>query len=132
MIEADRPFRIRPRAAPKRVDDTSRVWPAALLRVLQLVQTTCKPRDGRHAKRSIGAIRAGARPFAQRCAVRVSYSGNRMRGQWAAHGRYVIRETAVDQNGEPGRGFDAKSDQVDVIQTAADWQTAGDVRMFKL
>src|SRR5262245_50938365 len=108
MIEADRPFRLRPRA-PKRVDDNSRVWPAALRRLLQLVQATCKPRGGRHAKKSIGAIRAGTRPFAQRCAVRVSYSGNRTRGQWAAHGRYVIRESAVDRNGEPGRGFAARS-----------------------
>jgi len=64
--------------------------------------------------------------------VRVSYSTNRTPGQWAAHGRYVVRESAAGLNGEPGRGFDARSDQVDVIQTAADWQTAGDVRMFKL
>jgi len=64
--------------------------------------------------------------------VRVSYSANRTPGQWAAHGRYVVRESVAGPNGELGRGFDAKSDQVDVIQMAAAWQAAGDARMFKL
>src|SRR5215470_9463018 len=111
MVEADRPFRLRPRP-PKRADDNSRVWPAALRRVLQLVQTTCKPDRGLKSRSAFGTVRAGTRPFAQRCAVRVSYSTNRTPGQWAAHGRYVVRESVAGPNGELGRGFDAKSDQV--------------------
>jgi type IV secretory pathway VirD2 relaxase len=131
IVEPDRPFRLRPRG-PKRTDDNSRVWPTALRRVLQLVQTTCK-RDRRgqstssrdHAGRS-------ARSFAQRCAVRVMYSPNRARGQWAAHGRYVARESAAGEGPQSSRGFDASSDEIDILQTAAGWQNAGDPRMFKL
>jgi type IV secretory pathway VirD2 relaxase len=131
MVEADRPFRLRPRA-PKRTDDNSRVWPIALRRVLQLVQSTAKSALGRQAQLNRSAVREGTRPFAQRCAVRVTYSPNRTRGQWAAHGRYVTRERATSETGQLSRGFDAKSDQVEVAQTAADWQNAGDPRMFKL
>jgi hypothetical protein len=131
MIEADRPFRLRPRA-PKRSDSNSRVWPAALRRVLRFVQTTSKPRIGARGQTSAGIARTRARPFAQRCAVRITYSPNRTHGQWGAHGRYVVRESAGELNGQPSRGFDAKSDHVDVVQTAAAWQSAGDPRMFKL
>jgi type IV secretory pathway VirD2 relaxase len=60
------------------------------------------------------------------------YSTNRTRGQWAAHGRYVARESATGERLQSNRGFDAKSDEVDIVQTAAGWQNAGDRRMFKL
>ena len=131
MIEADRPFRLRPRA-PKRSDNNTRVWPIALRRVLRFLQMTCKPRIRARGRTSAGIARTRAQPFAQRCAVRITYSPNRTHGQWGAHGRYVVRESAGEINGQPSRGFDAKSDHVDVVQTAAAWQSAGDPRMFKL
>lgn len=132
IVEADRPFRLRPRA-PKRTDDNSRIWPTALRRVLQLVQNTRKAGRGRLQSPLNGEMaRRGARPFIQRCAVRVMYSTNRTRGQWAAHGRYVARESATGEGPESSRGFDARSDEVDIAQTAAGWQNAGDPRIFKL
>src|SRR5262245_3366678 len=131
MIEADRPFRLRPRA-PKRSDNNSRIWPAALRRVLRFVQATCKPRIRARGRTTAGIARTRARPFAQRCAVRITYSPNRTNGQWGAHARYVVRESAGERNGQPSRGFDAKSDHVDVVHTAAAWQSAGDPRMFKV
>lgn len=132
IVEADRPFRLRPRA-PKRTDDNSRIWPAALRRVLQLVQNTRKAGRSRHRSALNGGVAGrGAGPFMQRCAVRVMYSTNRTRGQWAAHGRYVARESAAEEASQSSRGFDARSDEVDIVQTAAGWQSAGDTHMFKL
>lgn len=130
MVEPDRPFRLRPRA-PKRVGDDSRVWPAGLRRLLYLARTTCK-RSRRSPARKNSVPRSSTKSFAQRCAVRVTYSPNRMRSQWAAHGRYVLRDSATEQTGQSGRGFDAQSDQVDVPGRAAEWQSAQDPRMFKL
>src|SRR5215472_4578880 len=101
MVEPDRPFRLRPRA-PKRTDDNSRVWPTALRRVIQLVQTTSKSVRRRH---EAAAVRTGTRSFTQRCAVRVTYSLNRTKGQWAAHGRYVARESAAGQESAEANGF---------------------------
>jgi hypothetical protein len=131
MIEADRPFRLRPRA-PRRTDDNSGVWPTALRRVLQLVQVTCKAEHRVQTTSNRNMAKRGGRSFAQRCAVRVTYSPNRTHGHWAAHGRYVIRESAAGENRQPSRGFDANSDEVDVVHTVAGWQNAGDPRMFKL
>ena len=34
----------------------------------------------------------------QRCAVRVSYSPNKTKGQWRAHGRYLERDSAIGDN----------------------------------
>src|SRR5688572_9017516 len=124
MVEPERPFRLRPRG-PKRTDDNSRVWPTALRRVLQLVQVTCKPDRRRQAILNRDTAKRGSRPFAQRCAVRVTYSPNRTHGQWAAHGRYAARESASGED-QPSREFDAKSDEVDIVHTVTGWQSAGD------
>src|SRR5262249_4910816 len=131
MVEPDRPFRLRPRA-PKRADDNSRGWPAALRRVLQLVQTTSKSVSRSRRQREAATVRTGARSFTQRCAVRVTYSLNRTKGQWAAHGRYVARESAAGQTRAEANGFDAKSDLANIAQTAANWQSSRDPRMFKM
>jgi type IV secretory pathway VirD2 relaxase len=67
--------------------------------------------------------------FHQRCAVRVMYSRNAGRGQWRAHGRYIVRGSAA---GSRGAGFDQISDQCDIAQRLDEWQAAGDPRLFKL
>jgi hypothetical protein len=131
MVEADRPFRLRPRA-PRRTDDNSGFWPTALRRVLQLVQVTCKAERRVQTTSNCNMAKRGGRWFAQRCAVRVTYSPNRTHGHWAAHGRYVVRERAAGENRQPSRGFDANSDEFDIVHTVAGWQNAGDPRMFKL
>lgn len=66
--------------------------------------------------------------FHQRCAIRLTYASNRMPGQWCAHGRYLMRDSAAE--GEPA--FNAKEEQIDAGQTLRDWQSAGDTRVFKI
>ncbi len=130
--EHERPIRIRPRA-PKQGNDSARAWPAALRRVLQLLQTTTKTVTGAASRGNRKArYRAATRNWTQRCAVRVTYSPNQTRGQWAAHGRYVVRDSATEVDGTPKPGFDKQSDDADLVKTAGAWQSAGDPRMFKL
>jgi len=74
-----------------------------------------------------GGINRGG--FHQRCAIRVMYSKNAGRGQWRAHGRYIVRGSAA---GPRGAGFDQTRDQCDIAQHLDEWQTAGDPRLFKL
>src|SRR5580692_11619414 len=45
-------------------------------------------------------------PYHQRCAVRVTYLKNKIRGQWKAHGRYLGRESASFENDVRAVGFD--------------------------
>lgn len=128
----ERPIRLRPRA-PKQGNDNARAWPGALRRVLQLLQTTTKTVTAA-ASRGNRKVRprAATRNWSQRCAVRVTYSPNHTRGQWAAHGRYVVRDSATEVDGTPKPGFDKQSDDADLVKTAGAWQAAGDPRMFKL
>ena len=82
---------------------------------------------------STGMGSAGARKkFLQRCAVRVTYSPNRIRGQWAAHGRYVARESATRESDGRCSGFATTEEGIDVPQRLSIWQNAGDHRLFKL
>jgi len=69
-------------------------------------------------------------PHFQHCAVRVSYSSNRVAGQWYAHGRYVARESA---SLEPEKsGFGAEANGVDIASRLRDWQDGSDPRLWKL
>jgi type IV secretory pathway VirD2 relaxase len=78
-----------------------------------------------------GAGRSG-RNYLQRCAVRITYSLNRVRGQWAAHGRYIARQIATRQGESKDVGFSATSDTVNPAKALNAWQTAGDQRLFKV
>ena len=61
-------------------------------------------RQSRIVKRSaLGGIRRFS--YRQRCAVRITYSKNAVRGQWGAHGRYLERESASGREA----GFDAQA-----------------------
>ena len=62
----------------------------------------------------------------------MTYSPNQTRGQWAAHGRYVVRDSATEVDGTPKPGFDKQSHDADLVKTAGAWQSAGDPLMFKL
>ena len=68
----------------------------------------------------------------QRCAVRVTYTRNKIRGQWAAHGRYIVRDsaTALQQDGSPA--FGSVPDGVEIPALLGSWQRTGDQRLFKL
>jgi type IV secretory pathway VirD2 relaxase len=74
---------------------------------------------------------ARARPaHLQHCAVRVSYSGNRVAGHWRAHGRYIERESASLETEKSG--FGAATVGVDIASKLRDWQEGSDPRLWKL
>jgi type IV secretory pathway VirD2 relaxase len=72
------------------------------------------------------------RPYHQRCAVRVTYLKNKVRGQWQAHGRYLARESAAFENELKPVGFSRETAGVDIAGKLQSWQTAGDQQFWKL
>jgi hypothetical protein len=85
-------------------------------------------------------------PHLQRCAVRITYASNRVRGQWRAHGRYVAREAATERESTDSRdslsteplreraapaGYDQAREGLDPALELDAWQAAGDPRLFK-
>src|SRR5438105_12003857 len=73
------------------------------------------------------------RRFQQRCAVRVTYTPNRSQGQWAAHGRYLVRESAThNKDSDNPVGFGPHGSVSNIPSVLQSWQTAGDPRLFKL
>jgi type IV secretory pathway VirD2 relaxase len=66
----------------------------------------------------------------QHCAVRVTYSSNRVAGHWYAHGRYVARESASLEPEKSGFGSDATG--IDIASRLRDWQEGSDPRLWKL
>jgi type IV secretory pathway VirD2 relaxase len=79
-----------------------------------------------------GTATTHARPYSQRCAVRVLYSKNVSKGQWRAHGRYVARESATHDNDPRAVGFSTSHEAIDIAARLDDWQKANDQRMWKL
>src|SRR5579863_8430564 len=71
-------------------------------------------------------------PYYQRCAVRVTYIRNKIRGQWKAHGRYLARESATFENDAKAVGFSKGNEAVDIAEQLANWQAAGDLQFWKL
>ncbi len=70
----------------------------------------------------------GVKNHFQRVAIRLTYSPNRTPGQWAAHGKYISRDSAM----EVGGGAFGAHGTVDAVRTLRDWQTSNDPRMFKM
>ena len=87
--------------------------------------------SSRQKSSSTGA-KSTSRPSMQRCAVRITYSPNRTRGQWAAHGRYLARESAMHSDTGNIRAFGPSGSVSDIHATLGSWQKAGDPRLFKL
>ena len=83
----------------------------------------------RATRKTTGGNRS--RPYNQRCAVRVSYSRNNVRGQWGAHGRYVARESATHEVDSEAVGFDDKRESIDIAAQLGSWQSARDEKMWK-
>ena len=89
--------------------------------------------SGNRKAAGAGAARFSARKsFHQRCAVRVTYSRNTVKGQWRAHGRYVARDSATRHDHGDTTGFNKESDALDIASALDRWQRAGDERMWKL
>jgi type IV secretory pathway VirD2 relaxase len=123
----EREFKLRPqKPKAKRSERPERTWAAGFKIVMHYARSSRRM----HARGTSGGGKAPS-AFRQRCAVRVTYSPNRISGQWRAHGRYIERESAT-QRLEAGRGFSATSDAVDVGATLEGWQAAGDPRVFKV
>ena len=125
----EREFRLRPRKpgrAPKRNEATA--WALAFKTVMHYA------RASRSAARSKAFGPPGRRsvsiPRNQRCAVRVTYARNTVRGQWRAHGRYVERESAAGAGS--AAGFDRAGDGIDVAARLQSWQAARDQRLWKI
>ena len=74
----------------------------------------------------------GPRPYHQRCAVRVTYLKNKIRGQWKAHWLYLARESAAFEKDTKPVGFNRETVGVDIAGKLQDWQTAGDQQFWKL
>lgn len=133
MID-ERPIILRPRRPRGQEKDESKVWAKSFKNLIHVVRMTSKRsgsvRGRRQGRGHAGPPQASCR---QRCAVRVTYSGNRVRGQWAAHGRYIVRDSAVHiESGNGTPGFDTNGPVPDVPAKLREWQSAGDSRMFKL
>jgi len=82
--------------------------------------------------RAPGGKGKGPRPYHQRCAVRVMYLQNKVRGQWKAHGRYLARESATFENDAKPVGFSRDIEGVDIAGKLQSWQAAGDQQFWKL
>jgi len=122
-MSEDAAIKLRPRK-PRFVRDESKSWSSAFKGLMRIARMTSsrKPSSG---------VSSAARPrkaHKQRCAIRVTYSPNQVRGQWAAHGRYIARESASSE----GVGFTAEKENVAIAAELGDWQKAGDARMFKM
>ena len=82
--------------------------------------------------RAPGGKGKGPRPYHQRCAVRVMYLQNKVRGQWKANGRYLARESATFENDAKPVGFSRDIEGVDIAGKLQSWQAAGDQQFWKL
>lgn len=124
MSEAkdSREFRLRPRRP--RQDRANDKVPGGFVRLMQLFRATAKRAGGGSGSRSGGPPKLAS----QRCAVRVSYSPNKTKGQWRAHGRYLERDSAIGEN----RPFGKESAQAGLSEQLGEWQSSRDPRLFKL
>ncbi len=125
----EKEFRLRPRKPPiPRSERGPGVWAVAFKTIAHYARASSS------VKRSNGFRGAGTQraaiPRNQRCAIRVTYSRNAVRGQWRAHGRYVARESAATD--PTTAGFDAQKSGIDMASRLESWQAARDQRMWKV
>ena len=125
----EKEFRLRPRKphAPRSRNEGV-VWATAFKRIMHYARTSRKAARGVAGTGS----QKSSRPYFQRCAVRVSYSRNTTSGQWRAHGRYVARESATFEEDPKAVGFNASGQGIDISGKLAEWQAAGDQRLWKI
>jgi len=121
MSDGEREFRLRP--GKPRVSKPSHGGIALATGFKMLMHYARQSSARRHGSSAGGRCY----PHRQRCAVRVTYSKNTVRGQWRAHGRYLERESAA--HGETG--FDAHESDVQVSRKLQDWQANKDQLLWK-
>ena len=116
-------FRLRPAKPPARGE--RRVYASAYRIIMHHARMSGVRK---HRAVGFGTGPTHARPYSQRCAVRVLYSKNTSKGQWRAHGRYIARESATDG----GVGFNGDEESIDIATRVEGWQKASDERLWKL
>jgi type IV secretory pathway VirD2 relaxase len=124
--DEERDFRLRPR---KPVVRRERL---VLAKAYKTIMHYARMSGVRKRRSSAGAGPSRVRPYHQRCAVRVVYSKNTSRGQWRAHGRYLVRESVAFDGGSRGIGFDGNGESAEIAQRLESWQRAGDERLWKI
>ena len=123
----EREFRLRPRKpATSASRRETRAWSKAFKLLIHQARNT------RTKKASARLTAPHRKAFHQRCAVRVTYSTNVVKGQWRAHGRYLERDSAMERDQHRSSGFDANQDGVHTAAVLDGWQRAGDERLWKL
>lgn len=123
----EREFRLRPRKPPIPRKQKNPALCAIAFKTIAHYARTSRART--HGKYRSGAKYA-RKPQSQRCAVRVTYSRNVVRGQWRAHGRYIARESAATE--PTNAGFDVEKHGIDMAARLNSWQSAGDQRLWKI
>ena len=118
--EDEREVRLRP-AKPRVSRNEGAAWSSGFKLLMHYARTSRT-----WSNRAQGGKGKGSRPHYQRCAVRVTYLKNRIRGQWKAHGRYLERESAAVA------AFSADENCIDVSAQVQQWQSAGDRQLWKL
>jgi len=121
MSDEEREFRLRPGKPHVSANRHDGVALAAGFRMLLHYARQSR------ARRRGSSTAARRFPHRQRCAVRITYSKNTVRGQWRAHGRYLERESAA--HGETG--FDAHKSDVQVSHQLQAWQANKDPLLWK-
>lgn len=122
-------FKLRPRR-PRVGASQNKAWSQSFKALIHLVRMTSRGRPAADWRGAGGG--RSRRNHLQRCAVRITYSPNGVRGQWAAHGRYIARESATRPGESKEVGFSATSDAINPAKALDTWQAAGDERLFKL
>jgi type IV secretory pathway VirD2 relaxase len=120
---------VRLRPPKPKVRNDGMVWAKAFKQIMHYARISRKG-SGHRGAGSPKAPNSDRARF-QRCAVRISYSGNTTAGQWRAHGRYVARESATVEKGRNAAGFDTVGKGIDMAARLDEWQ-AGDERLWKL
>lgn len=126
----ERDFRIRPRRPKRLPRDEARQWSDAFRQIMHVARMTRA--STKTQSRKTQGTSGLSHQYSQRCAVRVTYASNRTVGQWAAHGRYLARESATHAESEQGVVFSAVAEVDNIAALLDSWQQAGDPRLFKL
>jgi type IV secretory pathway VirD2 relaxase len=116
-------FRLRPHRPRIRGKSEATVWSVALKTVFRYASMSTR-KGGVQTQRP----KAARSQFNQRCAVRITYTKNKVAGQWRAHGRYIARESAAH---EEAPGFSAQSTSTEPSAILDKWQKQGDARIWK-
>ena len=109
-------FRLRP-PKPRAARNEGAAWSNGFRLLMYYARGSRKT-----GNRAPGGKGKAARPYYQRCAVRVTYLKNKVRGQWKAHGRYLARESAAFENDAKPVGFNRETEGLDIAGQLQNWR----------